>query len=246
MTLERRLQINLAIMTSLGTLLLAVAEGDARLGVFGVALSASSVYFADIKRWVVLNALWSNVVGVAALVLTLLHWQTLEQEMLFIALANFLTYLQCILHYRAKVQHVYGMLMLLSFLQMAVAAVLASTFTFGLLLVAYLWFAVRTVSLFSIFREREEALAGPRGSARLAGTMTVAELFVTPIHRLVWMAWKSLRGNVAPQARADGPARWPLAERPSRLAVRRRPGDDVVVLRGLAGHVVPLLPAWHG
>ena len=47
--------------------------------------------------------------------------------LLFIALANFLTYLQCILHYRAKVQHVYGMLMLLSFLQMAVASVLAAT-----------------------------------------------------------------------------------------------------------------------
>jgi transglutaminase-like putative cysteine protease len=237
MSLERRLQINLAIMTSLGSLLLAVAEGDARLGVLGVAVSASSVYFADVKRWLVLNALWSNVVGVLALVLTLVHWQTLEREMLFIALANFLTYLQCILHYRAKVQHVYGMLMLLSFLQMAVASVLASTVLFGVLLLAYLWFAVRTLSLFSILREREEARFGP-GASLPQGTFSLAELFVTPVHRLALMLWDRLRGRGGREAPIQRLARWPLADRPSRLSARGRSADDTVVVRGLGRHVL--------
>jgi hypothetical protein len=230
-SLERRLQINLAFTTSLGTLLLALAEGDARLGVLGVAVSMSSVYFADVKRWLVLGPVWSNVAGVLALMVTLIHWQTIERELLFIALANFLTYLQCILHYRAKVQHVYGMLLLLSFLQMAVASVLASAVTFGILLVAYLWFALRTLCLFSIYREREEALLRPRST----GAITVAELFVTPIHRLVWMLWKSLRGGHEPSA--EPPSRWPLAQRQSSL-VPRQPAGEAVALRGLTGHVL--------
>src|SRR5262245_56367622 len=125
MILERRLQINLAVMTSLGSLLLATAEQDLRLAVLAIVIAGTSVYFADTKGWVVLNSFWSNVAGVAALGLTLWHWHSLESELLFIALANFLTYLQCVLHYRAKALHVYGMLMLLSFLQMAVASVLA-------------------------------------------------------------------------------------------------------------------------
>src|SRR5207237_5514276 len=140
---------------------LAIAEQEPRLAVLAAVISGTSVYFADVKGWIVLNSLWSNVAGVAALGLTLWHWHSLESELLFIALANFLTYLQCILHYRAKVQHVYGMLMLLSFLQMAVASVLASTLAFGCVLNAYVWVTLRTFALFSIFRERQEAACGP-------------------------------------------------------------------------------------
>lgn len=242
MTLERRLQINLAIMTSLGTLLLALAEGDARLGLLGVAVSASSVYFCDAKRWLVLGPAWSNIVGLLALVLTLIHWQTIERELLFIALANFLTYLQCILHYRAKVQHVYGMLMLLSFLQMAVASVLAATVFFGVLMTAYLWFALRTLCLFSILREGEEAAA--RAAARPAGRVSLAELFVTPIHRLVIGFVRrlaaALRESLGRGERhaVERPVRWPLIRQTSSATPRRRPGDGAVELSGLSGHVL--------
>src|SRR5258708_3131797 len=192
MSLERRLQIDLAIMTSLGSLLLAVAEQEPRLAVLACVVSASSVYFADVKGWIVLTSFWSNVAGVAALGLTLLHWHSLDSELLFIALANFLTYLQCILHYRAKVQHVYGMLMLLSFLQMAVASVLALTLLFGCVLIVYLWALLRTFAIFSIFRERDEATRG--AARRFTETATLAEFFVTPVSQLVRMLWQSAGG----------------------------------------------------
>jgi len=237
MTLERRLQIHVAVMTSLGTLLLAVAERDLGLAVLAATVAGTSVYFADIKRWVVLNTFWSNITGVVALVLTLWHWQSIEQEQLFVALANYLTYLQCILHYRVKALHVYGMLILLSFLQMAVASVLAATFLFGCLLVVYLWVALRTLCLFSIVRERIEVM-NPSAAKPFADTITAADLLITPIHHLFARLWRRSGFKQAGDAPAHVIPRWPLSRQSAKLSLQSRSGEEAMSLRGLTPLVI--------
>ena len=166
MTLTRRLQFSMAVTASLGSVTLGIAEGNPLLGALAAMAAFTSVYFTDIKGWLVLSTNVANLLGVATLALTLRNWQLVDRELLFISMANLLVYLQCILFYRRKAPRVYWMLLLLSFLQVAVASVLVFSYLFGVLMIVYMFVALRTLALFAIHREQnaDRLLGEERGA----------------------------------------------------------------------------------
>jgi hypothetical protein len=207
------LQIALALLTSLGTGMLALAQQDPRLALFAVTAAAASVYFTDRHGWLVLKTTSANIAGLVALALTLWDWQHMERDLLFLALANSLVYLQCILHFRVKTPRIYSMLMLLSFLQVAVASVLTDSPLFGCLLAAYTFLALGTLASYSIYREAAE-LCG--ADAPEAGERALlVDFLLTPLHQLVRRK-KSEDGAPRP-----APPRWPLRDVPSGFHFRR-------------------------
>jgi protein-glutamine gamma-glutamyltransferase len=153
MQVERMLQISLAALTSLGTLLLGMGERNLTLPVLAVIVAGSSVYLTDVKGWLRLNALVTNIAGAVALAFTLRDWSGYASEGLLLSAANLLIYLQFVLLYRTKTIVSYWFLLLLSLLQVAVASALNLNLVFGLLLPVYMFVGLVTMSLFVIYRD---------------------------------------------------------------------------------------------
>ena len=160
---ERWLQVCLALLTSLGTLLLGMGERNSLLPVLAIIVSISSVYLTDVKGWLQLNTFVANVAGMIALAVTWRDWNAYASEAQLLSLANLLIYLQFVLLYRKKSINTYWLLLLLSLLQVAVAAALNLSVSFGFLLPVYMMVGLITLSLFVAFREyiEQEAFETP-------------------------------------------------------------------------------------
>lgn len=153
---ERLLQVSIAALTSLGTLLLGMGEREVTLPVLAVIVAVSSVYLTDVKGWLQLNTFVANVAGIIAGAVTVRDWNTYAAEGHLLALANLLIYLQFVLLYRKKSLRNYWLLLLLSLLQVAVAAALNMSISFGILLPAYMLVGLVTIALFVVHREEAE------------------------------------------------------------------------------------------
>jgi protein-glutamine gamma-glutamyltransferase len=153
---ERLLQISLAALTALGTLLLGMGEHNITLPVLAIIVAVSSVYLTDVKGWLQLNTFVANVAGIIAGAITVRDWNVNAAEGHLLSLANLLIYLQFVLLYRKKNVRNYWLLLLLSLLQVAVAAALNMSLSFGVLLPAYMFVGLVTMALFVIHREQVE------------------------------------------------------------------------------------------
>ncbi len=150
----RLLQINVAIMAFLGSLMLGLGERNFWLPVLAFVVAASSVYVTDIRRWFVLNTPAANVAGMIAVVVSTWDFMNLTRDAKLLALADLLVYLQCVLLYRQKNQRVYWMLALLSLLQVAVASVLNLTVVFPVILLIYMFVGLTTLAMFLMVVEQ--------------------------------------------------------------------------------------------
>ena len=112
------------------------------------------LFLTDIKGWFYLSGTASNIAGLVAMLFALRNvFPNFEdRQALFLALSDLLVYLQAVLFLREKSPRIYGMIALLSFLQVSVAAVISLSVWFGLLMVLYLFAAVYTLSLFLLYR----------------------------------------------------------------------------------------------
>lgn len=154
MKVERLLQISVAVLAALGAMLLGGGEtGDAALPIAAVAAAFISVYVTDIQRWFSLNRNLANIAALLAVAFSIADfWPGNSTEKLQ-AIAKLLIYLQIVLLFQRKSTRVYWHLCVLSLLQVVVAAALNLNVSFGFMLVAYMFAALTTLSLFFIYRE---------------------------------------------------------------------------------------------
>ncbi len=157
MRVERLLQISIAVLVSLSTLLLGMGERNLTLPVIAIIVSASSLYLTDYKGWLQLNTTVTNLAALVALAATYHDWDYLGGESQLLSMANLLIYLQFVLLYRKKNRRLYWLLILLSLLQVAVAAALNMSIFFGLLLLIYMFIGLITLALFSAYRELQRS-----------------------------------------------------------------------------------------
>lgn len=156
MQVERLLQISLATLAALGSLLLAVGQyGNSILPMLATGAAFSSVYFTDIRGWIRLNR---NIANLAALIAVMFSFVDFWEEpstpaTKLHAIAKLLIYLQIVLLFQPKTTRVYWHLAILSLLQVVVAAALNLSVTFGIMLIPYMFAALTTLSLFFIYRE---------------------------------------------------------------------------------------------
>jgi transglutaminase-like putative cysteine protease len=133
-----------------------MGERNVTLPVLALIVAVSSVYLTDIKGWLQLNTFVANVAGIIALAVTWREWNEYAQEGQLLSLANLLIYLQFVLLYRKKTVRNYWLLLLLSLLQVAVAAALNMSVSFGVLLPAYMFVGLTTMALFVVHRAQIE------------------------------------------------------------------------------------------
>jgi len=153
---QRTLSICFSLLAWLGTLLLGMGKADMSLPLLMFTVVVTAVYFTDIKQWFWLNRTAASVGALIAAIMTFSDFFGMGSEQHLVAIANLLVYLQIILLYQRKTTRVYWQLLMMSLLQVVVAAVINLSALFGLMLLLYLALVVTTLVLFFLFREREQ------------------------------------------------------------------------------------------
>jgi len=99
-----------------------------------------------------LSSVWANVLGIIALVATFYEFSSENREGKLLAGTHLLLYATWIVLFQQKTVRLYWFLMALGILQLAVASVLTSKGWFGFCAVVYMFCAVWTLSIFSLWR----------------------------------------------------------------------------------------------
>lgn len=151
MKLERLLQIGMATLALLGTLVMGMGQEDPKLPVLVAIAAVSSVVLTDMYGWVRLRGATANLAAIAAVAAC--GWDVslrFDDETRLLGLANVLAYLQIVLLYQPKVIRRYWLIAALSLLQVAVAAALNLEIAFGGLLLLYLIVAIASLTLLHV------------------------------------------------------------------------------------------------
>lgn len=170
MTVERMLQINIALLVVLGTTLLAMGQQSLLYAAAAVIVAVSSVILCDMRGIVRLGpdaTTFAAVLSCCVLVVQVIR--NVEQSHL-LNVANVLIYLEGILLFQRKEDRSYWSLMALSFLQVIVAAALNLGLLFGVMLVLYVVAAFSALMLFYLVRETRPYLS--RWAESTAGPVT--------------------------------------------------------------------------
>jgi len=150
---ERLLQINVATLACLATLLLGMGQRSTLTPLGMMVAATASVWITDVKRWFVLSkrvAEWASLAALAVCLPQALRW---ERFAMIAAVADFVVLLQAIQLFRDKDPGVYWQIVRLSVLQVVVAALLTQDILFGVLLVAYLFTAMGAMALLFLYGE---------------------------------------------------------------------------------------------
>jgi len=196
------LQINVALLAALGTLLLGIGQQSTWLPMIAILGATLSVCFTDILKWFRLNRNLANIAAVIAVVFSLSDFARHDSERQLLAVANLLVYLQIVLLFQEKNDRLYWQLLMLSLLQVTVSSALNLGFQFGILLAIYMFAAITAMVLFFIHRQRRRfgRRAGAAGrdagekvfTAAASGDPAVRMLGRTIAWRIFWMGTATL------------------------------------------------------
>jgi transglutaminase-like putative cysteine protease len=153
MTLERTLQVTLATLLTLGTLLLGIGQANLLLPLLAAIAAGGSVWLTDVTGRVRLKQNVATLAAVGTLGIFALDLFRLGRESQLVAIANLLVYLQVVLLFQKKDLRIYWQLLMLSLLQVVVAAALSLSPWFGPLVLLYLFLGLLSLSLFFALRE---------------------------------------------------------------------------------------------
>ena len=167
MTPERWLQLLTVLCCLLGNALLSMGDHHSRLTLLMFCAAPLALLFADVLGWLRLNRVLANLGALLAVAKAVYDFftQGLDQQLLVIG--DLLICLQLVLLFQQKHQRSYWQLLVLSLLQVVVAAAMNLHLQFGALLVVYMAVALLLLSWQFSFYESEELQRRPRFSCHL-------------------------------------------------------------------------------
>ena len=153
--LELLLQINIATLVVLSTLLLSTGQQNLLYALLSLAAAVTAVIVTDLKGYVWLSPAAANAAALGAFVLLVLQITQDVGESQLLNVANILIYLEIILLLQKKEERTYWALLALSLLQVIVAAALNLGLLFAVLLALHVLAAVSALTLFFVLRETD-------------------------------------------------------------------------------------------
>jgi protein-glutamine gamma-glutamyltransferase len=159
MYLQRLLQITIATIAALGTVLLSMGQRDVVLPLVMILAAATSVWLTDITGILRLNRTLANVAMLLAALISMRELMTVGTkipEIQAIGFARLLIYLQIIVLFQKKDAKSYWLLIMLSLLQVVVAALFSQGVFFGLMLIIYMLITSLGLTLLLFHRQWDE------------------------------------------------------------------------------------------
>ncbi|MBI1309781.1 DUF3488 domain-containing protein [bacterium] len=182
--MTRIFHLSLYSLIAIAAMMLSMAEGTAIPTGLTVPAALLAWFLNEKRRTVRLRTLTANVLGVLAFGLAgaeLLYSQLEEsgfaQERRVLAGAHLLSYLTWIALFQAKQGRQYWWLLALSVMHVAVGSILTQDSAFGLLMLAYVFLALWTLSVFSLYQARFgfERAESDAGDVTLLGTTVIPQ-----------------------------------------------------------------------
>jgi transglutaminase-like putative cysteine protease len=168
MNLDRALALHTAALAIMGAVFLGLGHESPVLPLALAIAALLSATLTSVLKWLRLNRIIANVVSLAAVIWSLRNFLYITSEGQLLAIADMLVYLQIVLLFQDKTGRVYWQLIVLSLLQVVVAAALNLGPHFGMLLAVYMALALSSLVLLCLHRQWHRA---PDGSdpTRIAG-----------------------------------------------------------------------------
>lgn len=198
MSLDRWLQIQTATLAVLGALFLGLGQNHTVLPIALAAAAIVSILQIPIISGLRMNRILANVIALGAVLWSLRDFFNTESDRQLIAIADMLVYLQIVLLFQGKTQRIYWQLLVLSLLQVVVAAALNLGPQFGLLLAIYITIAISALVMLCLQREFlppdapvESPVVGGGADSHAGLRLLMAPSMVVGQHRV---AARALRG----------------------------------------------------
>lgn len=150
---ERILQILLACLVILGATLLGFGNENFSFSLLVAAAVIGSLLATDIFGVFSFNRHVANLAAILAAIYSVADFLTSNSDHQLMAMAGLLVYLQIVLLFQKKTPRIYWQLMVLSVLQVVVAAALRLEIEAGFLFVIYMFLAVLVMSMLHLHRE---------------------------------------------------------------------------------------------
>ncbi len=147
MYLQRLLQINMAALAALATLLLGMGQDSPARPLLVSVLAAASIWLTDIKGWVRLSRMTASLLALPVVAFCALRMLRLEGEARMMVLADLVICLQMILFYQKKETAIYWQLAVISLLQVVAATAFSHGVMFGVLLVLFMMTGMSALTL---------------------------------------------------------------------------------------------------
>ncbi len=165
--LRTLLQVNVACLTALSGGIFAFAEGGP-IAAASIPIALCALRWNDIKGAFSLNAWMANGLGLLAIGAAGFEFFVVPIEGRLLGFGHLLIYLSWILMWQKKGTLQFWLLCTLSILQVATSSVLTNSIWLGLLLVAYVLFALWTLSIFTLDRAVQRSTGSESSSASLS------------------------------------------------------------------------------
>lgn len=153
MSLDRVLQLHTAALVIFGAVFVGHRQEAVLVPALAALAAVVSIGMTDVLHWFQLNRWAANTIAIIAVGWSLRDFLEIASEEKLLAIANMLCYLQMILLFQVKSLRVYWQLLVLSILQVVVAAALDLGPEFGLLLAFYAMIALSTLFQLCVLRE---------------------------------------------------------------------------------------------
>ena len=184
MYLQRLLQINMATLAGLATLLLSMGQDSPAQPLLVWLAAGASIWLTNVKGWVRLNRTVAGVCALAIGVYFIAHVFRVEREAWLLDLADLVVCLQVVLFFQKKDPLIYWLLAIISLSQVIVAALFSHGGMFGLVLVLYMMTGVSALALLFLYSQgiryrRERELPRPLRAGGSRGPHSAAEAAFT-------------------------------------------------------------------
>ena len=156
MYLKRLLQITIATIAAMGTVLLSMGQREVVLPLVMILAAGTSVWLTDITGILRLNRTLANVAMLLAALVSMRELMNIGGEIQAIGFARLLIYLQIIVLFQKKDARSYWLLIMLSLLQVLVAALFSQGVFFGLMLIIYMLITSLGLTLLLFQRQWDE------------------------------------------------------------------------------------------
>ena len=147
MYLQRLLQINLATLAGLATLLLSMGEDNPSKALLVWLAAGASIWLTDVRGWLRLNRTMASAAALLLGAWFAVRWMRVGGDARIFVLADLVVYLQLVLFFQKKDRSVYWLLAIISLLEVVVAAWLSHGALFGVLLVIYMLTGLSALAL---------------------------------------------------------------------------------------------------
>jgi protein-glutamine gamma-glutamyltransferase len=183
MSFDRALQLHTAALVIFGAVFVGQRQDAVLVPALAAMAAVASVAITDVLGWLRLNRWVANGIAIFAVGWSLREFFEIASEEKLLAIANMLCYLQIVLLFQQKALRVYWQLVVLSILQVVVAAALDLGPEFGLLLAFYAMVALSTLLLLCVIREvrQDEPAANKAAVAKPAVLLLAAPEVEAPV-----------------------------------------------------------------